>query len=198
MQNFERLAGWSAFTAAVGGILYGLFFVVIGNIGIASALLMVGGLLSSVVLVAFATSLRSVNEQAARWALALGFIAAIVSVLHGGYDLANVIHPPLNDILSQAEYPNAIDPRGVGTFGLAGLSYLVLSTVAVSSPRYPKRLARLGQALGIVMIVIYAGRLVILDPTHPVVRTALALGVVANTVFFLWLGMLWTRSNRQT
>lgn len=196
MERFERIAGWSAIAAAGGGILYGLFFVVLGNTGVASALLMLGGFLSSVVLMALAISLRSVNEQAARWALAVGVMGALISVIHGGYDLANVIHPPLNNILSQAEYPNPIDPRGLGTFGFAGISYLVLATVALGSPRYPKGLARIGQALGVVLIVIYIGRLVILDPTHPVVRAALAIGVVANTIFFLWLGWLWVKRTK--
>lgn len=193
MVGFERLAGLSAIAAAVGGILYGLFFVVVGNTGVASALLMVGGLLSSVVIVALAWSLRSVNELAARWAVTVGVVASLLSVIHGGFDLANVIHPPLDNVLSLAEYPNQVDPRGLATFGLAGIAYLVLSTLAVGSTRYPRGLARIGQVLGVVMIIIYLGRLIILDPTNPVVRVALLAGVTANTIFFLWLGRLWTR-----
>lgn len=190
--NFERLAGWSAIAAAAGGILYGLFFVILGRIGVASALLMIGGLLSTVVLVALATSLRSVNENAARWALAIGIVASLASVTHGGYDLAKVVNPPAGTNVL-AEYPSQVDPRGLSTFAIAGIAYLVLATLAVRSPRYPNALARLGQVLGIVMIIIYLGRLIILDPTNPIVRVALAAGVLANTVFFLWLGRIWLR-----
>lgn len=191
--GFERLAGFSAVAAAVGGILYGLFFVVLDNAGVASALLMVGGLLSSLVIVAFAWSLRSVNELAARWAATVGVVGSLLSLIHGGFSLANVIHPPLDNVLSLAEYPSQVDPRGLATFGLAGIAYLVLSTLAAGSNRYPRPLARIGQGLGVVMIIIYFGRLTILDPTNPVVRVALAAGVVTNTVFFLWLGRIWTR-----
>lgn len=191
--DFERQAGWSAIAAAIGGILYGVFFVLLSNTGVASALLMIGGVLSSVVLVAFATSLRSVNENAAHWALAVGVVASLASVAHGGYDLANVIHPPPDNVQSLAGYPNQVDPRGLGTFGLAGIAYLVLATLAARSPRYATGLARLGQALGVVMIIIYLGRLIILDPTNPIVRVALAAGVLANTAFFLGLGRNWTR-----
>jgi len=59
--------------------------------------------------------------------------------------------------------------------------------------RYPRGHARMGQVLGVVMIVIYLGRLVILDPTNPVVRVALAAGVITNTVFLGWLGNVWRK-----
>lgn len=193
IMDFERLAGWSAIAAAAGGIFYGVFFVLLGNTGVASVLLMIGGILSSVVLVAFATSLRSINENAARWALAVGVVASLASVAHGGYDLANVLHPPNDNAINLAEYPNQVDPRGLATFGLAGLAYLVLATLAARSPRYPTGLARLGQALGVVMIIIYLGRLIILNPANPVVRVALAAGVLANTAFFVGLARIWTR-----
>jgi hypothetical protein len=190
---FEKLAGWSAYAAAVGGILYGFFFVIVGNTGVAAALLMLGGLLSTIVITALAWSLRSVNEIAARWAVMIGVVGSLLSVVHGGFDLANVIHPPLENVLSLAEYPNQTDPRGLATFGFAGLGYLTLASLAVSSDRYPRRLARVGQVLGVLMVVIYLGRLIILDPTNPIVRAALAAGVLANTTFFLWLGRVWTR-----
>jgi hypothetical protein len=58
---------------------------------------------------------------------------------------------------------------------------------------YTRGLARLGQALGVIMIVIYLGRLIILDPTNIVVRIALVTGVAVNTAFLLWLGRTWSR-----
>ena len=74
-----------------------------------------------------------------------------------------------------------------------GLAFLILATLMARSDRYPRGLARLGQVLGVVMVVIYAGRLVILDPTNPIVRMALAAGVISNTAFLLWLGNVWRR-----
>ena len=43
------------------------------------------------------------------------------------------------------------------------------------------------------MVVDDLGRLIILDPANPVVRVALVLGVIANTVFFVGLGQHWRR-----
>jgi hypothetical protein len=42
---------------------------------------------------------------------------------------------------------------------------------------------------GALLIVIYLGRLIILDPTNIVVRIALLAGVVVNTIWFVWLGV---------
>ena len=192
MTTFKSAAGAAAIAAAVGGILYGIFFVILGNVGVASALLMLGGLLSSLIIVALGSSLLDVNEPVARWALSVGVVGSLLSLLHGGFDLANVIHPPGTDL---ADLPNFADPRGLATFGISGLAYFILARLMASSRDYPRWLASTGQALGIIMVVIYLGRLIILDPNNPVVRVALVLGVIANSVFFVDLGQHWRRSS---
>jgi hypothetical protein len=106
---------------------------------------------------------------------------------------AHQINPPKVNAVSPADYPNQVDPRGLATFGLVGLGFAVLGTVMRRVDAYPRRLSALAVALGALMIVIYLGRLIILDPTNPVVRLALAAGVVANTVFLVWLGSVWRR-----
>ena len=193
MTPFRPFAANVAWAAVIGGLAYGLFFVVIGNRTVAASLLMVGGILTALILSGLARSVEGVNQAGARWAELIGTIGAIASAIHGGYDLANVIHPPASNVLSLAEYPNSVDPRGFATFGLVGLSFLVVATLMGRSDRYPRGLARVGQVLGVVMIVIYLGRLVILDPTNPVVRVALAAGVISNTVFLAWLGTVWRK-----
>jgi hypothetical protein len=190
MDSLQRTAGMAAWAAAVGGILYGYFFVIAGNMGVASALLMLGGLLSTLILAALGGSLTDVNHPLARWATMIGVAGAVLSLIHGGYDLANQINPP--GVAS--DFPNAADPRGLATFGLTGLAFLVLATLMTRSGSYPRGLARTGQFLGVIMIVIYLGRLIILDPTNIVVRIALVLGVVLNTVFLAWLGRHWQGS----
>ena len=193
MTPFRPFAANIAWAAAIGGVAYGLFFVIIENRGAAAALLMVGGILTALLLSGLARSVEAVHEVGARWAALIGTIGAIGSAIHGGYDLANVIHPPDTNVLGLAGYPNSIDPRGLATFGLVGLSFLIVATLMARSDRYPAGLARVGQTLGIVMMVIYVGRLVILDPTNPIVRVALAAGVISNTVFLGWLGNVWRR-----
>jgi hypothetical protein len=188
MDSLQRTAGLAALFAALGGILYGYFFVIVGNVAVASALLMLGGLLLTVIIVVLGSSLEEVNRPLARWAIGVGFLGAVLSVIHGGYDLANQIHPPG---ASAGDLPNPADPRGLATFGLTGVSVLILGRLMSRSADYPRGLAGAGQALGLIMIVIYLGRLIILDPSNPVVRVALALGVIANTVFLVWIGRHW-------
>jgi hypothetical protein len=190
VDGFLKTASGAALVAAAGGILYGLFFVVLNNQGVASALLMLGGLLSSLVLVALAASLSELNPPLVRWASIVGVVGSLLSLVHGGFDLANVINPPDATL---GGLPNPADPRGLATFGLTGLAYFLLSRVMARSGGYSRGLASLGQALGVLMIVIYLGRLIILDPTNLVVRVALVLGVAANTAFFVGLGLRWRR-----
>lgn len=191
MTPFRPFAARVAWAAAAGGIAYGLFFVIVGNQTAASLLLLVGGILTALLLSGLSRSVEAIHEAGARLAALIGTIGAVGSTIHGGYDLANEIHPPGANPL--ADFPNPVDPRGLATFGLVGLAFLSLATLMAKSDRYPRGLARLGQVLGVVMIVIYMGRLVILDPTNPIVRVALAAGVISNTAFLLWLGNVWRR-----
>ncbi len=187
--SFQRLAGACAILAAIGGVAYGVAFVVLGNALLYSILLMLGGLLAVVVLVALYGRLRSLDESLALFALLVGVIGALGSVAHGGYDLANVIHPPAPDPLGQAGLPNQIDPRGLLTFGFAGLALLVFAGLMGRNADFPKGLSGLGYVLGALLVIIYLGRLIILDPTNIVVRIALLAGVVVNTIWYAWLGV---------
>jgi hypothetical protein len=191
MTPFRPFAANVAWAAAIGGIAYGLFFVIIGNQGAAAVLLLVGGILTALLLSGLCKSVETVHEPGARLAALIGTIGAVGSSVHGGYDLANVIHPP--DTSPLAEFPNPIDPRGLATFGLVGLAFLIVASLMTRSDRYPGGLSRLGQFLGGVMMVIYLGRLIILDPTNPIVRVALAAGLIGNTAFLVWLGNVWRK-----
>ncbi len=168
-----------------------MVFVFLDNDITAAILLMLGGLASTIILFHLSTTLFSVNEPVARWALVIGMTASVLTFVHAGYDLAKRIHPPSTPGVLLG-YPSTVDPRGLATFGLAGLVYLTLATLMTRSNAYAKRLARLGQVLGVIMIVIYFGRLIILDSENIVVRIALAAGVIANSSFLVWLGRTWS------
>ena len=58
----------------------------------------------------------------------------------------------------------------------------------------PSSLAPLGYVLAALLVVIYLGRLFILDPTNNIVRLALAVGVVVNTIWYVRLGGALTKS----
>jgi hypothetical protein len=195
MVPFTRGSATVAWAAAVGGLLYGFAFVVAGNVTASSLLLMAGGLLSSLILVALGASVTPHETSpgaalTARWAVGVGVLGAVLSVVHGGFDLANQAHPPAA-VAGFGDYPSQVDPRGLATFGLVGLAFAVLGVLLRAEPRYPAGLASLEVALGVVMMVIYVGRLVILDPENPVVRIALLAGLVLNTAFLGWLGSAW-------
>src|SRR5438105_10801903 len=50
--------------------------------------------------------------------------------IHGAYDLANVLHPPTSPAV---DFPNAVDPRGVLTFGLAGIALIDRKSTRLNS-----------------------------------------------------------------
>ena len=90
------------------------------------AVLAIGGLLTAVVAVALFQRAREASAPGAFLAVALALFGSIGAAIHGGYDLANVLHPPLADVLATNELPNPVDPRGVLTF--AGSFYAARSS----------------------------------------------------------------------
>src|SRR2546427_7461186 len=122
--NGYATASVAAFLAAACGLLYSVSFVVVTRVspalgtGLSSAFLMLGGLLGTAALVGLHERLRREAGTFLVWVLGVGIAGAFAAVLHGGYDLANVLHPPGGT----SNLPNAVDPRGLGTFGLAGVA----------------------------------------------------------------------------
>ncbi len=63
------------------------------------------------------------------------------------------------------------------------------------SKQFPRGLSYWGYLLAILLIVLYLGRLIILDPKHPLVAAdALLSGFVVKPVWYLWLGIVLWRS----
>jgi hypothetical protein len=193
----DRFGGWCAVLAAIGGLLYAIAFVVISRSdpalgGLLSALfLMLNGLLTSSVLATLYERLRAVHPTAALRALLLGSAGALGATIHGGYDLANAINPPAS---ANADLPNAIDPRGLLTFGMAGLSLWVIAWLMRRDARMPKGLVYLGFLLAVLLVFIYLARLTILSPANPVLLIPVLLaGFVVNPAWYLWLGIVLLR-----
>jgi hypothetical protein len=189
--SYRRFAGLAAYLVAIGGVAYSILFVIAVKGGSRAAdtaswtLLLIGGILSSAVLVGLYQLLRETDAGFAMWGLLLGFVGAAGSVIHGGFQLARVIPNEVPVTLPA----NPVDPRGLLTFGLAGAGLVVLSTLIRRSPVLPSGLGSLGVALGILLVLVYLGRLFIVDPNEPVLLGAAALaGVVAHPAFFVWLG----------
>jgi hypothetical protein len=189
--SYRRFAGLAAYLVAIGGVAYSILFVIAVKADSQPAdtaswtLLLIGGILSTSVLVALYQLLRETDAGFAMWGLLLGFVGTVGSMIHGGFELARVIPSEVPLTLPG----NPVDPRGLLTFGLAGAGLLVLSTLIRRSRVLPSGLGALGIALGVLLVLVYLGRLFIVDPNEPGLLGAAALtGVVAHPAFYVWLG----------
>jgi hypothetical protein len=203
--SFERFAGVCTILAGIVNFLYAVAFVVIARNaptigGTLSALfLLLGNLLITTTIVALYYRLRAVDGAFALWALLLGLMGALGATIHGGYDLGNAINPPAavsSDLAAGlAALPSQIDPRGLTTFGLMGIALLVIAWLMGRSKDFPTGLRYLGYLLAVLFILLYLGRLIILDPTNPLLLGPILLaGFVVNPAWYIWLGLvLWRR-----
>lgn len=191
--TFGRFGGVCAIAAAPLGIAYSLAFVLYLHNGSRGAAytddlaLLAGGLVTTAALTALYERLRVDEPGFALWGYVLGLAGAIGAAMHGAYDLANLVKPPAS---LPADVPNAVDPRGLGTFALTGLALAVAGWVIARGRVLPVRLGYLGLVSGVLLLVVYVGRLVILNPKSPGLLTAaVAVGFVTNPVWFVWLGL---------
>ena len=197
--GFERFAGLCALLAGVSGFLYSVSFVVIARrnpaLGelLSALFLLLGGLLTSAALAAVFQRVREMDAGFALWALLLVEAGSLGAAIHGGYDLSNAVHPPVANIPAVADLPNAVDPRGLLTFGLTGLGFFVLAWLIGQHKAFPFGLSLLGYALAGLLVLLYLGRLIVLQATSPlIVIPALLTGFIINPLWYLWLGrVLW-------
>ncbi len=190
--SFERFAGWNAVLAGSSGFLYSVAFIVLQNNLLSALFLMLGGLFSASALTGLYQRLRGTEGGFALLGLLFTLSAALGSAIHGGYDLANALHPPAS---LPTDLPNPIDPRGLLTFGVAGLGLFLLSQLMTRDMQFPKNLAYLGTLSAILMIILYLGRLIILQATSLViVIPALLEGFIVNPLWYIWLGLTLMRN----
>jgi hypothetical protein len=182
----------------VAGFAYPVAFIIIARFaadfgaGMSWLLLGLGGIVTTPVLIALYNRVRDVDAGFAVWALPLGVVGALGAVVHGGYETANIFHPP-GGVASAL--PSQIDPRGLLTFGVSGLGLLVFAWLVSRSPRFPNGLGRLGLLAGGLLIIIYLARLIILTSTNPLVLVPAVLsGFIINPAWYIWVGMVLLRA----
>ena len=193
---FQKFAGLCAILAGIAGFLYSLAFIVIARAApdtgvlLSALFLAVGGLLSLTALSGLYLRVRDVENGFALLALILGLTAALGSLLHGGYDLANALNPPDVNAPNLANLPSQVDPRGLLTFGIAGLSLFIFGVLIQRSGQLPQGLGTLAYVLAALLIIIYLGRLIILNATSLIIVIPAALtGFVINPIWYIWLGV---------
>ncbi len=201
--SFDRFAGLGAIVAGIGGLGYSYAFIVMYVLGQSPALgfelssffLLLGGLASTTVILALYNRFLSKDPNVsafARWAMLLGLIGTVGAAIHGGHDLAIVLHPPASPL--PGDLPSPTDPRGLVTFGLTGISFFVYSWLLAHDEGFPKNLSYLGYLAAVLFIVLYLGRLIILDPTQPVVAgVAILSGFIVTPIWYIWLGIVLRR-----
>jgi len=83
-----------------------------------------------------------------------------------------------------------LPPRGVLTFALTGLGLLVLGAVISRAGPFPPALGYLALVAGVVLVLLYLARLVVLNPADPLVLgPALLSGFLLNPLLYGWLGV---------
>src|SRR3954452_8336832 len=176
-----RLPRTCALLVALCNVAYAASFLVVRpddpDVGgtAASALLLAGGLLALPVLLALYRSVA--GHELALLGAVLAVAGALGAAIHGAYDLANAIHPPSTVL----DTPNAVDPRGLLTFGVAGLALLVFAPLIPT-----RRFAALTVVLGVALVALYVLRLVVLDADNPAVVTVAALtGFVLSPLWYV-------------
>src|SRR5438105_3849943 len=186
-QSYERFAGICAILAGAVGFVYSVAFVVLRSDLLSSLALLLAGLFGMAALVAVYQRLKETDASFALWALFLGVAGAMGSAIHGAYDLANVLHPPST---VNIDLPSQVDPRGLLTFGVAGLGLLVVAWLVLKGGQFPRGLGYLGYVTAALLMLIYLARLIVLDATSPLVLVpALLTGFLASPAWYIWLGL---------
>lgn len=194
--GLQREAGVAAVAVAVGNLAYSFSFVVVSRVSprpgatLSAIFLLVGGLLTVLVLAGVYDRFRNTRPTLALLAVVLGTAGGLGAAIHGGYDLANLIHPPSSPAPNTA---NPVDPRGLLTFGVTGLAVLVLARLLDGGLRL------MGQVAAVLLVLVYLARLIVLSSSSPLVLLPAALaGFVATPVFFAWLGSWLLRTADQS
>ena len=192
MTNIARKwAGAAALGAAVSGLLYSISFFAVGT-RLAGLFLVTGGVLSTAVFAALYRELRDDGPYLSIWAVLLGTGAMLASVAHGGYDLASGFNSTGGVDTSIA---SPVDPRGLMTFGVAGIAVIAFSILLRRSSTFSSELGYLGFALAFFMEVLYAGTLMALGTHNPVIiLSAVMAGFVLNPLWYGWLAIHWLRA----
>ena len=194
-QAYDRFSGYCAIIAGVCVFIYSIAFVVLKNPLLYSLMQLLGGLLTLAALTALYGLVKENGQYFALVGLELGLFGALGSTLHAGYDLANALNPPDANLAALANLPSQVDPRGLLTFGFAGLALFFFSALMMRGSQFPKMLGTLGYVLAVLLVCTYLGRLIILDASSPLVLIPAALtGFIANPLFYIWLGVTLLKS----
>lgn len=189
--SFDRWGSRAAMLGAIAGFAYAVSFVALKNQLLYSLFLTLLGLFAFVALTSVYGRVRDADPSLALLALAFGLFGAAGTAIHGGYDLSNAINPPTAALpAGYADLPSQVDPRGLLTFGFTGVGLFIFAWMMTQVRSFPKNLGYLGLLSAILFVVIYLGRLIVLDPSNALLLVPVLLnGFIVSPIFYFWLGM---------
>ena len=189
---FDRTASWMAYLSAVVALAYSLSFAYYVREGdrwaqyTSSGLLIAGGVFGLPVLIAIYLRVRHVDEGFAIVALVVALAAAFGTMLHGAHDVAVFAHP--DQVTTGADYPNFTDPRGFSTFALFGLGMIVLAAMSRGAG-FRKPIPLVGAVSGVLAVIVYIGRVTVLDTKRWWVATAaIGAGIIGVPLWNVLVG----------
>ena len=196
--TFRRVAAWAAVLAAAQSLVFTISFALFVREGYrwahwtSAIALMASGLFVLPVFIALYERIREAEPELAMLAFIIGVAGVLGATVHGAFDVAVLANP----VSGLADLPSELDPRGFLTFGLTGLAFALFGWLVVRTGRWPRLLGYAGLAAGLVLVVVYLGRLTALDPNNNVIRIgALLSGLAAVPAFFLLVALASARSN---
>jgi hypothetical protein len=195
---FERFAGACAILVGFGALVYAILFITIveGNEETKPwfAILLGGAIVTIPVMVALYQRLRAWDGSFALTALVLGLLGATGGILHGGYELGAIETPA-----KQGYYPGVESvSKGALRYLVAGLALLLIAWIVSKSGLLPRGLGYVAGFGGILLVVIYFGRLYdfITPGDYASLIPPILYGFVVHPVFYGWLGLLLWRGRR--
>jgi len=196
-KTFRWVAGWAAGKAGFWSVFFTVTFGLYVREGYhwaqwaSSIALMVMGLTVVVVFLALYMLVRDSEPEFALLALVVGLAGGLGSAVHGAYDVAVLAKP----VAEKTNFPNQVDPRGFLTFAVTGVALGLFGWLMLRGAAFPRRAGQLGLVSLVLLLAVYFGRLIALDPNANVIRAAaLVSGLVAVPLFYLLVARTLLRS----
>jgi hypothetical protein len=189
IDGFARRAGMCAYLVAALSIAYAVVYLGVASRdpddrsanALAYTLIAAGALAASVATVGMSERAGASN---ARWLAPFGIGYALLSAAHGAYSAILAGSGLAAGDLSPT------DPRGLATFGLAGIWMLALGLTARGAGTLPRNLAVVAIVGGIDLIVLFFAT--VAGSTPAILVSGGLASVVLGPAFWIWSGRLLT------
>lgn len=191
-RTFSRFCGAAALGAAIAALVYSVTFVVVVQRGsqwakwTSSGALLAGALLAVPTVCGVYFTFADREREFALLGLVIGIAGAFGSAMHAAWDLAALANPQL---VPGGDAPFPADPRGFATFGLVGVAVALFGWLGYQTGRLPMPAVVLAEVTAAALVVIFIGRLTVLDPKSGLLRPLTAVtGFILNPVMLIALG----------